>query len=114
MKPLSQAGICGLRPIRGGPVPHAVSDWLRPLDGLNICLLLNHMETFRVTEIYFFSIPRTAGCTGATKDFYQSHCQGIGSHVRSDWLHCRAPLLHGLLAVHHLFSDLGLLFHHIL
>ncbi len=41
----------------GGP-PFTISDWFRPRYGPNVCLLLNHRETFRVVEterLFFFS-----------------------------------------------------------
>ncbi len=47
-------GISGPRPIRGGVHP-SLSDWFRPRYEPNVCLLLNHRETFRVTDTFFFS-----------------------------------------------------------
>ncbi len=38
---------------KGGP-PFTILDWFRPRYGPNVCLLLNHRETFRVAETYFF------------------------------------------------------------
>ncbi len=38
---------------REGP-PFTLSDWFRPRYGPNVCLLLNHRETFRVAETFFF------------------------------------------------------------
>ncbi len=38
---------------RGSP-PFTISDWFRPRYGPNMCLLLNHRETFRVAETFFF------------------------------------------------------------
>ncbi len=60
-------GISGPRPIRGWGPPFTISDWFRPRYGPNVCLLLNHRETFRVAETYF---SRTAGRTSATSDFF--------------------------------------------
>ncbi len=52
----------------GGSVLHYL--WLfRPQYWPNVCLLLNHMETFRVAETLFF-FSRMAGRTGATSDFF--------------------------------------------
>ncbi len=39
----------------GGVLPFTISDWIRPRYGPNVCLLLNHRETFRVAEIFYFS-----------------------------------------------------------
>ncbi len=50
---------------RGGP-PFTISDWFRPRYEPNVCLLLNHTETFRVAETFF---SWTAGRTSATSDF---------------------------------------------
>ncbi len=36
----------------GGP-SFTISDWFRPRYEPNVCLLLNHMETFRVAETFF-------------------------------------------------------------
>ncbi len=60
----TRTGVSGSRPIRGGGGGSAftISDWFRPWYWPNVCLLLNHRETF------FFS--RTAGRTGATSDFW--------------------------------------------
>ncbi len=60
-------GISGPRPIRGCGPPFTISDWFRPRYGPNVCLLLNHRETFRVAETYF---SRTAGRTSATSDYF--------------------------------------------
>ncbi len=38
-----------------GVPPFTISDWFRPRYGPNVCLLLNHRETFRVTETFFLS-----------------------------------------------------------
>ncbi len=37
----------------GGP-PFTIADWFRPRYGPDVCLLLNHRETFRVAETFFF------------------------------------------------------------
>ncbi len=39
---------------QGGGPPFTISDWFRPRYGPNVCLLLNHRETFRVAERLFF------------------------------------------------------------
>ncbi len=44
--------------------PFTISDWFRPRYEPNVCLLLNHRETFRVAETFFF-FSRTAGRTSA-------------------------------------------------
>ncbi len=61
--------ICTTANQRGGP-PLTISDWFRPRYEPNVCLLLNHRETFRVAETFFFSM---ADRTGATSDFFLSH-----------------------------------------
>ncbi len=50
----------------GGP---PFTDWFRPRYGPNVCLLLNHRETFRVAETFKKRI-WTAGRTGATSDLF--------------------------------------------
>ncbi len=60
----TRTGISGPWPIRGGVT---ISDWFRPWYGPNMCLLLNHRETFRVAETFFFW---TAVRTDATSDFF--------------------------------------------
>ncbi len=40
----------------GGP-PFTISDWFRPRYEPNVCLLLNHRETFRVAETFSFLAP---------------------------------------------------------
>ncbi len=51
----------------GGGPPFTIADWFRPRYEPNVCLLLNHRETFRVTDTFF---SRTADCTGVTSDFF--------------------------------------------
>ncbi len=36
-----------------GGLPFTISDWFRPRYWPNVCLLLNHRKTFRVTETFF-------------------------------------------------------------
>ncbi len=69
---------------RRGP-PFTISDWFRPRYGPNVCLLLNHRETFRVIETSFFS--RMAGRTGV---FFSRTIEKL-----VNWSHSRA-----LLAMH--------------
>ncbi len=59
---------------------YTISDWFRPRYGPNVCLLLNHRETFRVAGYFFFS--RTTGRTSATSD--------LRSNVQPNWSHSRA------------------------
>ncbi len=40
---------------RGGGPPFTISDWFRSQYEPNVCLLLNHRETFRVAETFFLS-----------------------------------------------------------
>ncbi len=61
----------------GRGLPFTISDWFRPRYGPNVCLLLNHRETFRVAETLF---SWTAGQW--TSDFLSHHWE-IRSHSRA-------------------------------
>ncbi len=54
---------------RGGS-PFTISDWFRPRYGPNVCLLLNHRETFRVAETFLYLTFWMVGRTSATSVFF--------------------------------------------
>ncbi len=64
-----------------GGLPFTISDWFRPQYEPNVCLLLNHKETFQSRRDFFFFSQKAGLCD--LRFFFLSHHWEIRSHSRA-------------------------------